>query len=44
VRHIASVLALAAVVGVAPSYAHAESVSEGSEEGWYPEGFLLSLA
>jgi hypothetical protein len=43
VRHIASVLVLAAVVGVAPSYAHAESVSEGSEEGWSPEGFLLSF-
>jgi hypothetical protein len=43
VKHIASVLVLAAVVGLAPSYAHAESISEGNEEGWSPEGFLLSF-
>jgi len=30
-------------MGLAPSYADAESVSEGNEEGWSPEGFLLSF-
>ena len=42
-KHIASVLALAAIVGLAPNYAHAESISEGNDEGWSPEGFLLSF-
>lgn len=42
-KRIASVLVLAAVMGLAPSYADAESVSEGNEEGWSPEGFLLSF-
>lgn len=42
-KHIASALVLAAVVGLAPSYAHAESVGVGNEEGWSPEGFLLSF-
>ena len=37
-------LALAAVLGLAlSSDAHAESISEGNEEGWSPEGFLLSF-
>jgi hypothetical protein len=43
VKHLASVLVLAAAVGLAPGYAHAESVGEGSEEGWSPEGYLLSF-
>ena len=42
-KRVASVLVLAAVMGLAPSYADAESVSEGNEEGWSPEGFLLSF-
>ena len=42
-KHIASMLALAAMVGLAPSYAHAEAISEGNDQGWSPEGFALSF-
>jgi hypothetical protein len=43
VKHIPSVLVLAAIVGLAPSYAHAQSIGESNKEGWSPEGFLLSF-
>jgi len=43
VKRLASALVLAAVVGLAPHYAHAQSIGEVDKEGWTPEGFLLSF-
>jgi len=43
VKQIASVLLLTAAMSVAPSYAHAQPVGESTEEGWSPEGYLLSF-
>ena len=42
-KRLASALVLAAVVGLAPDYAHAQSIGEVDKEGWTPEGFLLSF-
>ena len=42
-KRLASALVLAAVVGLAPHYAHAQSIGEVDKEGWTPEGFLLSF-
>ena len=42
-KRLASALVLAAVVGLAPHYAHAQSIGEVDKEGWTPEGFLVSL-
>jgi hypothetical protein len=43
VKRLASALVLAAVVGLAPHYAHAQSIGEVDKEGWTPEGFLVSF-
>jgi len=43
VNRIASVLVLAVVVGLAPSYVTAQSVGTSEKEGWTPEGYLLSF-
>ena len=42
-KRLASALVLAAVVGLAPHYAHAQSIGEVDKEGWTPEGFLVSF-
>ena len=42
-KRLASALVLAAVLGLAPGYAHAQSIGEVDKEGWTPEGFLLSF-
>lgn len=42
-KQIASVLALIAVVGLSPDRVRAEAVSESTDAGWSPEGYLLSL-
>ena len=42
-KRLASALVLAAVVGLAPQYAHAQSIGEVDKEGWTPEGFLVSF-
>jgi hypothetical protein len=43
VKGLASALVLAAVLGLAPDYAHAQSIGEVDKEGWTPEGFLVSF-
>jgi hypothetical protein len=43
VKRLASALVFAAVVGLAPQYAHAQSIGEVDKEGWTPEGFLVSF-
>jgi len=43
VKHFASALVLVALLGLAPGYAHAGAVGESAEEGWSPEGYLLSF-
>ena len=40
---IASVLVLVCVVGLLPNRVSAEAIGRAAEEGWTPEGFLLSL-
>ncbi len=42
-KGLASALVLAAVLGLAPHYAHAQAIGEADKEGWTPEGFLLSF-
>lgn len=42
-KRTASALVLLALIGFAPERARAESVGVGSQEGWSPEGYLLSL-
>ena len=42
-KQIASVLVLIAVVGLLPDRVRAEAVSESTDAGWSPEGYLLSL-
>ena len=42
-KRLLSALVLACVLGFAPEGAHAQSVTESSQEGWTPEGFLLSF-
>ena len=42
-KRLASALVFAAVVGLAPGYAHAESIGNADKEGWTPEGFLVSF-
>lgn len=42
-KRTASALVLLALVVFAPERARAESVGAGSQEGWSPEGYLLSL-
>ena len=43
-KGLASALVLAAVLGLAPDYAHAQSIGEVDKEGWTPEGFLVSFS
>jgi hypothetical protein len=43
VKRLASALVFAAVVGLAPGYARAESIGNADKEGWTPEGFLVSF-
>jgi len=43
VKRLASALVFAAVVGLAPGYARADSIGNANKEGWTPEGFLVSF-
>jgi hypothetical protein len=43
VRHVATGLMLAIVLGLAPSIASAQPVSVSDKPGWTPEGYLLSF-
>jgi len=43
VKQVASALVLIAAIGVLPERANAESVGRSAEEGWSPEGYLLSF-
>jgi len=43
VKRLASALVFAAVVGLAPGYARADSIGNSDKEGWTPEGFLVSF-
>ena len=42
-KHLASALLLATVLGLAPGYAQAQSTGSVDKEGWTPEGFLVSF-
>ncbi|MBW2159659.1 MAG: hypothetical protein JRH14_06795, partial [Deltaproteobacteria bacterium] len=42
-KRLASALVFAAVVGLAPGYARADSIGNSDKEGWTPEGFLVSF-
>ena len=42
-KRIASVLMLVAVVGLLPDHASAEAISRPADEGWTPEGYLVSF-
>jgi hypothetical protein len=43
VKRIASALVLVAVVGLLPDRVSAEAVGQSAQEGWTPEGYLLSF-
>jgi len=43
VKQLPSALVLLAVMALTPEPARAEAVSESAQEGWSPEGYLLSL-
>ncbi len=42
-KYLPSALVLLAVMALAPEHARAEAVSESTQEGWSPEGYLLSF-
>jgi hypothetical protein len=43
VKHLSSVLLVLAVMALAPDHVRANEESNGTQEGWSPEGYLLSF-